>query len=141
MLFWELHVVLAFLALLQHVFFGLAMRDVGIYPMNPILRERHCCFVLQGAVPAASGSEKKKRRKKGGRGERDAEPAAAPAAPDGGSSTPPSMRIVSYFGHWICNCGKESALWDTCACGQVCSSDPLWHVLLRTVRSATHQPS
>lgn len=30
-----------------------------------------------------------------------------------------SMRIVSYFGHWLCHCGKESALWDKCVCGQV----------------------
>ena len=72
----------------------------------------------------APGSEKKKRRKKGsGRGERDGELSAA-AVPEAGAP-PSSMRIVSYFGHWICNCGKESALWDTCACGQVCSGPDL----------------
>jgi hypothetical protein len=68
------------------------------------------------------GSEKKKRRKKGGRGERDGEAPTA-AAPSSGAL--PLMRIVSYFGHWICNCGKESALWDTCACGQARLSCPL----------------
>ena len=71
---------------------------------------------MQAAAPVPPGSEKKKRRKKGGRGERDGEAPAAVAPATGGAV--PLMRIVSYFGHWICNCGKESALWDTCACGQ-----------------------
>ena len=82
--------------------------------------QSHQPTCAQAAVPAAPGSEKKKRRKKGGRGERDGDTAAA-AAPEGGAPTL-SMRIVSYFGHWICSCGKESALWDTCACGQVPSN-------------------
>ena len=28
------------------------------------------------------------------------------------------MRIVSYFGDWICECGTQNRLWDTCECGQ-----------------------
>lgn len=51
----------------------------------------------------------------------EAEVAAATmtAAPQPSSS---SMRIVSYFGHWLCHCGKESALWDKCVCGQASTS-------------------
>ena len=28
------------------------------------------------------------------------------------------MRIVSYYGDWVCECGQQNRLWDTCACGQ-----------------------
>ncbi len=28
----------------------------------------------------------------------------------------PKMRIVSYFGDWICECGRQNRLWDTCKC-------------------------
>ena len=51
---------------------------------------------------------------------------------------PPSqaMRIVSFFGHWLCNCGKESALWDTCVCGQACT--PLHSDLQVTVHTLAH---
>lgn len=26
------------------------------------------------------------------------------------------MRIVSYFGDWTCECGRQNRLWDTCKC-------------------------
>ena len=37
-----------------------------------------------------------------------------------GKEPPPKqpMRIVSYFGDWICECGTQNRLWDTCECGQ-----------------------
>ncbi len=50
------------------------------------------------------------------------------------------MRIVSYFGHWICNCGKESALWDTCACGQVRAETVTCPNGGYAMRSATRRP-
>lgn len=47
----------------------------------------------------------------------------AEEAPPPGSAAAPKpnsqMRIVSYFGHWLCDCGRENALWDRCACSQV----------------------
>jgi hypothetical protein len=42
----------------------------------------------------------------------EAGPSAAPAL------ARPQMRVVSYYGHWLCNCGRENALWDVCSCGQ-----------------------
>ncbi len=29
------------------------------------------------------------------------------------------MRIVSYYGDWVCFCGHTNRLWDTCVCGQI----------------------
>ena len=29
------------------------------------------------------------------------------------------MRVVSHAGDWQCECGAQSRLWDTCACGRV----------------------
>jgi hypothetical protein len=28
------------------------------------------------------------------------------------------MRVVGYYGDWLCFCGAGNKLWDTCACGQ-----------------------
>lgn len=56
----------------------------------------------------------------------EAPPAGSAAAPKAASQ----MRIVSYFGHWLCDCGRENALWDRCSCGQV----PPWS------SSLTHMP-
>ena len=28
------------------------------------------------------------------------------------------MAIVTWLGHWQCNCGKVHKLWDACKCGQ-----------------------
>ncbi|KAL4433793.1 hypothetical protein ABPG75_000234 [Micractinium tetrahymenae] len=28
------------------------------------------------------------------------------------------MRVVGYFGDWLCFCGEVNKLWDTCSCGQ-----------------------
>lgn len=57
--------------------------------------------------------------------DKEAEPEAEDAAASAEKAKPQSqMRIVSYFGHWLCDCGRENALWDRCVCGQV-SSDLL----------------
>ena len=29
------------------------------------------------------------------------------------------MRIVSFYGDWICECGRQNRLWDHCQCTQV----------------------
>ena len=29
------------------------------------------------------------------------------------------MRIVSFYGDWICKCGRQNRLWDHCPCTQV----------------------
>ena len=29
------------------------------------------------------------------------------------------MRIVSFYGDWICKCGRQNRLWDHCQCTQV----------------------
>lgn len=29
------------------------------------------------------------------------------------------MRIVTYYGDWLCQCGCSNRLWDTCQCGQI----------------------
>ena len=55
-------------------------------------------------------------------GEQEKEEAAEEAPPPGSAAAPKpnsQMRIVSYFGHWLCDCGRENALWDRCACSQV----------------------
>jgi hypothetical protein len=30
----------------------------------------------------------------------------------------PKLRIVSYFGDWLCECGRQNRLWDTCKCAK-----------------------
>ena len=34
-------------------------------------------------------------------------------------TAPNTMRIVSYFGDWQCECTAQNRLWDTCSCGKV----------------------
>ena len=41
--------------------------------------------------------------------------AAALAAEQAG---PKEMAIVTWLGHWQCDCGKVHKLWDSCKCGQ-----------------------
>eukprot|EP00887_Chlorella_sp_A99_P005124 scaffold25.g5124.t1 len=54
-----------------------------------------------------------------------APPAQAPrpaSAPGARAAAPPPprevMRIVGFYGDWLCGCGEVQKLWDTCACGQ-----------------------
>eukprot|EP00887_Chlorella_sp_A99_P004904 scaffold4.g4904.t1 len=45
-----------------------------------------------------------------------AQAAAAAAAAE--AQGPKEMAIVTWLGHWQCNCGKVHKLWDSCKCGQ-----------------------
>ncbi|KAK9819988.1 hypothetical protein WJX72_004826 [[Myrmecia] bisecta] len=60
---------------------------------------------------AAADPKKKKNRKQRAKENRDKEKEAA--------EQPAIMRIVSYYGDWVCECGLRSRLWDTCECGRV----------------------
>jgi hypothetical protein len=60
-------------------------------------------------------------------GMQEKEEAVEEAPPPGSAAAPKpnsQMRIVSYFGHWLCDCGRENALWDRCACSQVRRTEP-----------------
>ncbi|EFN55227.1 hypothetical protein CHLNCDRAFT_134489 [Chlorella variabilis] len=43
---------------------------------------------------------------------------AAAAALAAEQSGPKEMAIVTWLGHWQCDCGKVHKLWDSCKCGQ-----------------------
>ena len=43
---------------------------------------------------------------------------AAAAALAAEASGPKEMAIVTWLGHWQCDCGKVHKLWDSCKCGQ-----------------------
>lgn len=53
--------------------------------------------------------------------------AAALAAEQAG---PKEMAIVTWLGHWQCDCGKVHKLWDSCKCGQAppcrCAGVRVW---------------
>eukprot|EP00208_Stichococcus_sp_RCC1054_P002912 CAMPEP_0206142900 /NCGR_PEP_ID=MMETSP1473-20131121/18579_1 /ASSEMBLY_ACC=CAM_ASM_001109 /TAXON_ID=1461547 /ORGANISM="Stichococcus sp, Strain RCC1054" /LENGTH=3025 /DNA_ID=CAMNT_0053538067 /DNA_START=97 /DNA_END=9174 /DNA_ORIENTATION=+ len=89
----------------------------GAVPVSPVKGNKSAAE-WQAVGLAASPAAAKTRRRKKGKDKDEVEVVAATmtAAPQPAVS---SMRIVSYFGHWLCHCGKESALWDKCVCGQV----------------------
>ena len=43
---------------------------------------------------------------------------AAAAALAAEAAGPKEMAIVTWLGHWQCDCGKVHKLWDSCKCGQ-----------------------
>lgn len=38
------------------------------------------------------------------------------------------MRVIGYYGDWLCFCGDVNKLWDTCACGQAPPCRCVWGI-------------
>lgn len=44
---------------------------------------------------------------------------AATGAAAGAAGGDGEMRIITFYGDWMCFCNKVNRLWDTCVCGQI----------------------